>query len=166
MVYQWYITEDWIYKLTNVCFWGQHADPSGDCVATACLPEADVAADAECFITGWGTLSSGGSTPSESWICWGSIFWLHHLVHPPWKIVESSWCLLISRFINDLYNPKSTEISLSLSVSGLYFAVPANPTRNCKRDLFASSATGSVMLAIQGRSCQICFVRKGLLLVA
>ena len=69
MVYQWYITEDWIYKLTNVCFWGQHADPSGDCVATACLPEADVAADAECFITGWGTLSSGGSTPSEPWIC-------------------------------------------------------------------------------------------------
>ena len=41
----------------------------GDCVATACLPETDVAVGQECFITGWGTLSSGGSTPSESWIC-------------------------------------------------------------------------------------------------
>ena len=41
----------------------------GDCVATACLPETDVAVGQECFITGWGTLSSGGSTPSEAWIC-------------------------------------------------------------------------------------------------
>jgi len=36
-----------------------------DCVGTACLPNvgADVPADARCFITGWGTLSSGGRLP-------------------------------------------------------------------------------------------------------
>ena len=36
----------------------------GECIATVCLPEAEVPVGAECFITGWGTLSSGGSTPS------------------------------------------------------------------------------------------------------
>lgn len=36
-----------------------------DCVGTACLPDvgSDVPADAECWITGWGTLRSGGGTP-------------------------------------------------------------------------------------------------------
>ena len=36
----------------------------GECVATACLPEAEATVGQECFITGWGTLSSGGSAPS------------------------------------------------------------------------------------------------------
>jgi len=36
-----------------------------ECVGTACLPSADedVADGARCWITGWGTLRSGGSTP-------------------------------------------------------------------------------------------------------
>lgn len=33
------------------------------CVGTVCLPTADVSAGAECWITGWGTLKSGGSQP-------------------------------------------------------------------------------------------------------
>lgn len=33
------------------------------CVGTVCLPEADVAPGSTCWITGWGTLSSGGSSP-------------------------------------------------------------------------------------------------------
>jgi len=35
------------------------------CVGTACLPEEgqDVAAGSKCWITGWGTLRAGGSTP-------------------------------------------------------------------------------------------------------
>ena len=37
----------------------------GDCVATACLSDEDVAVSQECYITGWGTLSSGGNTPSR-----------------------------------------------------------------------------------------------------
>ena len=36
----------------------------GECVATACLPETEVTVGQECFITGWGTLSSGGYSPS------------------------------------------------------------------------------------------------------
>jgi len=35
----------------------------GDCVSSACLPTADVPVGSKCFITGWGTLSSGGSRP-------------------------------------------------------------------------------------------------------
>lgn len=36
----------------------------GDCVGAVCLPEAsDVAPGTSCSITGWGTLSSGGSQP-------------------------------------------------------------------------------------------------------
>merc|ERR1719262_202957 len=35
-----------------------------DCVNTVCLPEADVAAGSACWITGWGTLRSGGSQPT------------------------------------------------------------------------------------------------------
>jgi len=37
-----------------------------ECVGTVCLPTpgADVPADSKCWITGWGTLSSGGSTPT------------------------------------------------------------------------------------------------------
>ena len=35
-----------------------------DMGATACLPEAEATVGQECFITGWGTLSSGGSAPS------------------------------------------------------------------------------------------------------
>jgi len=35
----------------------------GPGVGAACLPETSVAAGTECWITGWGTLSSGGSTP-------------------------------------------------------------------------------------------------------
>merc|ERR1719343_585391 len=35
-----------------------------DCVGTVALPETDVAAGTSCWITGWGTLSSGGGTPS------------------------------------------------------------------------------------------------------
>lgn len=36
-----------------------------DCVGTVCLPTegADVAAGTKCWITGWGTLSSGGASP-------------------------------------------------------------------------------------------------------
>merc|ERR1712045_46921 len=36
----------------------------GPGVSAACLPETPVAAGSECWITGWGTLSSGGSRPS------------------------------------------------------------------------------------------------------
>jgi len=36
----------------------------GPGVGAACLPETTVAAGSDCWITGWGTLSSGGSTPS------------------------------------------------------------------------------------------------------
>jgi len=35
-----------------------------NCVGTVALPETDVAAGTSCWITGWGTLSSGGGTPS------------------------------------------------------------------------------------------------------
>jgi len=36
-----------------------------DCVGTVCLPSAgNVAANTTCWITGWGTLRSGGSTPN------------------------------------------------------------------------------------------------------
>ncbi|CAJ1349270.1 unnamed protein product [Effrenium voratum] len=35
------------------------------CVATACLPDAHVDVGQDCYITGWGTLSSGGSSPSR-----------------------------------------------------------------------------------------------------
>jgi len=34
------------------------------CVGTIALPQTDVAAGTSCWITGWGTLSSGGGTPS------------------------------------------------------------------------------------------------------
>lgn len=34
-----------------------------ECVGTACLPEGDAPAGSKCWITGWGTLSSGGYTP-------------------------------------------------------------------------------------------------------
>jgi len=37
--------------------------PSNDCIGVACLPTEDVAVGEECFITGWGTLSSGGYSP-------------------------------------------------------------------------------------------------------
>ena len=37
----------------------------GGCAAAACLPFEDIGAGQECFITGWGTLSSGGSSPSH-----------------------------------------------------------------------------------------------------
>jgi len=38
-----------------------------DCVGTVCLPGdgADVSPGAECWITGWGTLQSGGSSPKK-----------------------------------------------------------------------------------------------------
>merc|ERR1719145_173209 len=35
-----------------------------NCVGTVALPTTDVAAGTSCWITGWGTLSSGGGTPS------------------------------------------------------------------------------------------------------
>ncbi|CAK0827047.1 unnamed protein product [Prorocentrum cordatum] len=35
--------------------------PLGDCIGLACLPSEDVVGGEECFITGWGALSSGGS---------------------------------------------------------------------------------------------------------
>jgi len=35
-----------------------------NCVGTVALPETDVAAGTSCWITGWGTLSSGGGTPT------------------------------------------------------------------------------------------------------
>jgi len=35
----------------------------GTCVGTVCLPEKDVSPGTACWITGWGTLSSGGSQP-------------------------------------------------------------------------------------------------------
>ncbi|CAJ1364916.1 unnamed protein product [Effrenium voratum] len=35
------------------------------CVGTACLPDAHVEVGQDCYITGWGTLSSGGSTPAR-----------------------------------------------------------------------------------------------------
>merc|ERR1712154_544707 len=34
-----------------------------DCVGSVCLPSSAVAAGTSCWITGWGTLSSGGSQP-------------------------------------------------------------------------------------------------------
>jgi len=34
------------------------------CVGTACLPTGDIVDGSECFITGWGTLRSGGSQPT------------------------------------------------------------------------------------------------------
>ena len=34
------------------------------CATTACLPDLEVPVGQECFITGWGTLASGGSSPS------------------------------------------------------------------------------------------------------
>merc|ERR1719384_2753157 len=34
------------------------------CVGTVCLPAADVAPGTKCMISGWGTLSSGGSSPT------------------------------------------------------------------------------------------------------
>jgi len=37
----------------------------GDCVGTVCLPSDDVATGTDCWITGWGTLSSGGSSPTK-----------------------------------------------------------------------------------------------------
>lgn len=37
--------------------------PIGSCITTACLPDEDVSVGASCFITGWGTLSSGGGSP-------------------------------------------------------------------------------------------------------
>jgi len=36
----------------------------GECLNTACLPDAAPASGATCWISGWGTLSSGGSRPS------------------------------------------------------------------------------------------------------
>eukprot|EP00959_Pyramimonas_sp_CCMP1952_P219238 4583988-Pyramimonas_sp.AAC.1 len=39
------------------------AAPLSECIGSACLPSEDVADGEECFITGWGTLSSGGSSP-------------------------------------------------------------------------------------------------------
>jgi len=38
-----------------------------DCVGTVCLPTegADVAPNTQCWISGWGTLASGGSTPDK-----------------------------------------------------------------------------------------------------
>jgi secreted trypsin-like serine protease len=35
-----------------------------DCVGTVCLPTVDVPTGTDCWITGWGTLSSGGSSPT------------------------------------------------------------------------------------------------------
>ena len=40
------------------------AVPLSECVFPACLPEADTEEGSSCFITGWGTLSSGGAQPS------------------------------------------------------------------------------------------------------
>jgi len=34
-----------------------------ECVGTACLPEENIPAGSKCWITGWGTLQAGGSTP-------------------------------------------------------------------------------------------------------
>jgi len=39
--------------------------PLNDCIGVACLPTEDVAVGEECFITGWGTVSSGGSSPNR-----------------------------------------------------------------------------------------------------
>lgn len=36
-----------------------------ECVGAVCLPEADATTGAGCFISGWGTLSSGGSSPNK-----------------------------------------------------------------------------------------------------
>merc|ERR1719203_2214511 len=35
------------------------------CVGTVCLPSNDVPSGTDCWITGWGTLSSGGSQPTS-----------------------------------------------------------------------------------------------------
>jgi len=35
------------------------------CVGPVCLPAADATADAKCFISGWGTLYSGGNSPDK-----------------------------------------------------------------------------------------------------
>jgi len=35
------------------------------CVGTVCLPEEDVSSGQSCWITGWGTLSSGGGQPNK-----------------------------------------------------------------------------------------------------
>lgn len=38
-------------------------DMSSSCVGPVCLPSSDVAPGTKCWITGWGTLKSGGSQP-------------------------------------------------------------------------------------------------------
>ncbi|CAK0811973.1 unnamed protein product [Prorocentrum cordatum] len=43
----------------------EDAAPLNDCIGVACLPTEDVAVGEECFITGWGTLSSGGNSPNK-----------------------------------------------------------------------------------------------------
>lgn len=39
------------------------AAPLGTCIGVACLPSTPIQRDQECYITGWGTLTSGGGTP-------------------------------------------------------------------------------------------------------
>lgn len=36
-----------------------------DCVGTVCLPSDDVSPGTDCWITGWGTLRSGGNSPNK-----------------------------------------------------------------------------------------------------
>jgi len=39
------------------------AAPMTDCIGTVCLPQDAIGADQECWITGWGTVQSGGHQP-------------------------------------------------------------------------------------------------------
>ncbi|CAK0880040.1 unnamed protein product [Prorocentrum cordatum] len=41
------------------------AAPLNECIGVACLPNENIAVGEECFITGWGTLSSGGPSPDS-----------------------------------------------------------------------------------------------------
>jgi len=54
-------TIDWDFALVRV----EAPFEINDCVGTVCLPTegADVAPGSQCWITGWGTLASGGQTP-------------------------------------------------------------------------------------------------------
>jgi len=38
--------------------------PENDCIGTVCVPQEEIIEE-DCFITGWGTLSPGGSTPPQ-----------------------------------------------------------------------------------------------------
>ena len=57
----WYSSSAYFYDFALVEL--VEAAPLDDCIGVACLPSEGVADGEECIITGWGTLSSGRSSP-------------------------------------------------------------------------------------------------------